>query len=106
LGGRGRSCAPGKRSAIAAPQPIRVVNAFPQAHDAQAGWREGCMSAWISPLDPLLSRRSLLRGVGVAGLTLALGGAAGPGPRRAVAAGPVPSTQAPTRWLSPSLLQG
>src|SRR5262249_61946548 len=53
----------------------------------------------------MLSRRSLLRGVGVAGLTLALGGAAGPGPRRAAAAGPVPSTQAPTRWLWPSLLR-
>lgn len=63
------------------------------------------MQAGISSLDPRMSRRSLLRGVGSAGLALALGGGAATGPRHAVAAGGVPSTQTPPRWLSPSLLQ-
>jgi CubicO group peptidase (beta-lactamase class C family) len=63
------------------------------------------MPAPLNSLDPMWSRRSVLRGAGIAGLTLALGGAAGPGPRRAVAAGGVPSTRAPARWLTPSVLQ-
>jgi CubicO group peptidase (beta-lactamase class C family) len=53
-----------------------------------------------------MSRRRLLHEVGVVGVTLALGGGVGPGPQRAVATGPVRSTQAPIKWLSPPLLQG
>ena len=62
------------------------------------------MRAQISSVDPVLSRRSLLRG-GIAGLALALGGLDGLGPRRAAANGHGLSTQGPSNWLSPPLLQ-
>src|SRR3954471_14895634 len=64
------------------------------------------MRARLNSLEPVMSRRRLLHGVGVIGVTLVLGGGGGPAPGRAVAAGRVRSTQAPVRWLSPPLLQG
>src|SRR5918997_153273 len=52
------------------------------------------MRARLNPLEPVMSRRRLLGGVGA------------PDPRGAVAAGRVRGTQAPAKWLSPPLLQG
>src|SRR5687767_5212252 len=63
------------------------------------------MRARLNSLETVMSRSRLLHEVGVVGVTLALGGGVGPGPQRAVATGPVRSTQAPIKWLSPPLLQ-